>query len=147
MLLSHLRLPQPGGPDTCIYIPQEQGGPVTPPGTAFPFRRVLRIAGLRLRYSNPPQYDTHMHTQEVIIKDGHLLLGYQMVQMYIEHCSIEQCFYSESDNSNGECCYRIGFLSEDADNSIHSHNKCISPNFPNNSNIISNTMHFHPNQN
>jgi hypothetical protein len=30
-LLSHLRLPQPGGPGSRIYIPQEQGGPVIPP--------------------------------------------------------------------------------------------------------------------
>jgi hypothetical protein len=30
ILLSHLRLPQPGGPGPCIYIPQEQGGPVIP---------------------------------------------------------------------------------------------------------------------
>jgi hypothetical protein len=37
ILLSHLRLPQPGGPGHCIYIPQEQGGPVIPPGTGFPF--------------------------------------------------------------------------------------------------------------
>jgi hypothetical protein len=35
ILLSHLRLPQPGGPDPRIYIPQEQGGPVIPPGTVF----------------------------------------------------------------------------------------------------------------
>jgi hypothetical protein len=53
-LLSHLRLPQPGGPGARTYIPQEQGGPVIPPGTEFPLRRVLRLAGLRCRYSNPP---------------------------------------------------------------------------------------------
>jgi hypothetical protein len=35
ILLSHLRLPQPGGPGPCIYFPQEQGGPVIPPGTGF----------------------------------------------------------------------------------------------------------------
>jgi hypothetical protein len=35
-------------------IPQEQGGPVIPPGTGFPFCRLLRLAGLRWRYSNPP---------------------------------------------------------------------------------------------
>jgi hypothetical protein len=29
--------PQPGGPGSRIYIPQEQGGPVIPPGTGFPF--------------------------------------------------------------------------------------------------------------
>jgi hypothetical protein len=40
---------QPGGPGPLIYIPQEQGGPVILPGTGFPFRRLLRLAGLRWR--------------------------------------------------------------------------------------------------
>jgi hypothetical protein len=48
-LLSHLRLPQPGGPGSRIYIPQEQGGPAIPPGTGFPLRRLLRLSGLRWR--------------------------------------------------------------------------------------------------
>jgi hypothetical protein len=52
-LQSHLRLPQPGGQGSRIYIPQEQGGPVIPPGTGFRLRRFLRLAGLRWRYSNP----------------------------------------------------------------------------------------------
>jgi hypothetical protein len=47
------RFPEPGGPPPRIYIPQEQGGPVIPPGTGFPFRRLLRFAGLRWKYSNP----------------------------------------------------------------------------------------------
>jgi hypothetical protein len=33
---------------------EEQGGPVIPPGTGFPFRRLLRLAVLRWRYSTPP---------------------------------------------------------------------------------------------
>jgi hypothetical protein len=37
-----------------IYIPQEQGGPVIPPGTGFPFRRLLRFVGQCWRYSKPP---------------------------------------------------------------------------------------------
>jgi hypothetical protein len=45
ILLSHLRLPQPRGPSSSIYIPHEQGGPVIPPGTGFPFCRLLRLAG------------------------------------------------------------------------------------------------------
>jgi hypothetical protein len=53
-LLFRLRLPQPGGPGSRIYIPKEQGGPVIPSGTGFPLRRLLRLAGLRWRYSNPP---------------------------------------------------------------------------------------------
>jgi hypothetical protein len=53
-LLSYLRLPQPGGPVSRIYIPQEEGGPVIRPGAGFPLCRLLRLAGLRWRYSNPP---------------------------------------------------------------------------------------------
>jgi hypothetical protein len=54
-LLSHLRLPQPGGPSSCIYIPQEQSGPVIRPrGTGFPLRHLLQLAGPWWRYSNPP---------------------------------------------------------------------------------------------
>jgi hypothetical protein len=39
-LLSPLRLPQPGGPSSRIYIPQEQGSPVIPRGTGFPPNKV-----------------------------------------------------------------------------------------------------------
>jgi hypothetical protein len=46
--------PQPGVPGPRIYIPQEQAGPVIHPGTRFPFRRLLRLAGPRWRYSSPP---------------------------------------------------------------------------------------------
>jgi hypothetical protein len=42
-LLSHLRLPQPGGPGSRIYIPQEHGGPVIPPGIGFPLCRLLQL--------------------------------------------------------------------------------------------------------
>jgi hypothetical protein len=43
-LLSHLRLPQPGGPGSRIYIPRNR--------VAQLYARAL--AGLRWRYSNPP---------------------------------------------------------------------------------------------
>jgi hypothetical protein len=56
ILLPHLRLPQPGGPGSCVYIPQEQGGPVIPPGTGFPFVASYDSQGLRWRYSNPPPH-------------------------------------------------------------------------------------------
>jgi hypothetical protein len=56
--VSNSRLFQPGGPGPPIYIPQEQGDPVTriPPGAGFSFRRVLRLSGLRWRYSTPPPH-------------------------------------------------------------------------------------------
>jgi hypothetical protein len=57
-IASDSRLPQPGGPGPRIYIPQEQGGPVKPLDTGFPFRRLLRLAGLRWRYSIPPSTRT-----------------------------------------------------------------------------------------
>jgi hypothetical protein len=46
-LLSHLRLPQPGGQGSHTYVPQEQGGPVIPPGTGFPLCCLLGLAGLQ----------------------------------------------------------------------------------------------------
>jgi hypothetical protein len=60
LLSQFLRLPQPGEPGPRIYIPQEQGGPVIPPGTGFPFRRLLRLAGLRQRYSIPPPHGIYV---------------------------------------------------------------------------------------
>jgi hypothetical protein len=52
-LLSHLRLPQLGRQDSRIYIPQEQGGPVIPPGIGFPLRRLLRLARVIITLSQP----------------------------------------------------------------------------------------------
>jgi hypothetical protein len=51
--------PKRGRPDPSIYIPQEQGGHVITPGTGFPLRRLLRIAGLRWKYSKPPESELH----------------------------------------------------------------------------------------
>jgi hypothetical protein len=54
ILLFHLRLPQPGGPGPRIYIPQEQGDPVIPPGTwlqecgcenTYPFVKMASLQG------------------------------------------------------------------------------------------------------
>jgi hypothetical protein len=53
ILLSHLRLPQPGGPGPSIYIPQKQGGSVMPPGTGFPFCRLLRLSGITMEVFLP----------------------------------------------------------------------------------------------
>jgi hypothetical protein len=52
IFLSYLRLPQHGRPGSRIHIPQEQGGPVIPPGIGFPLRRFLRLARLWWRHSN-----------------------------------------------------------------------------------------------
>jgi hypothetical protein len=36
--------------------PQKQGGPDIPPGTGFPFRSLLRLAGVWRKYSNLPPH-------------------------------------------------------------------------------------------
>jgi hypothetical protein len=61
ILWSHLRLLQPGEPGPSIYIPLEQGGSVISPGIGFPFFRLLWLAGLWWRYSNPPPHGFRLH--------------------------------------------------------------------------------------
>jgi hypothetical protein len=56
--VSDSRLPEPAGTDL-----QEQGGPVMPPGTGLHFCRLLRLAGLRWRYSNQPPRGVLISTQ------------------------------------------------------------------------------------
>jgi hypothetical protein len=75
-IVSDLRLHQPGGPGPRIHIYQEQGCPITLPGTGFHFHRLLRHAGLRCRYSDPPPYGlTGLFT--VKIKDNLRLSVYR----------------------------------------------------------------------
>jgi hypothetical protein len=77
--LSASILPQPGGPGPRIYIPQEQGGLVILPGTGFPFRRLLRLAGLRWSYSNPPPHGVTVPTSEVKVKITLRLAVYRQI--------------------------------------------------------------------
>jgi hypothetical protein len=64
VIIRSRRLRQPGGPSPRIYIPHEQGGPVIPTGTGFPFPRLLRLAELRWRYSTPPPNGNHDNISE-----------------------------------------------------------------------------------
>jgi hypothetical protein len=54
--VSDLRFLELGGSGPLIYTPQEKGGPVIPPDTGFLFLLLLRLLGLRCRYSNPPPH-------------------------------------------------------------------------------------------
>jgi hypothetical protein len=56
ILLSHLRLPQPGMAGSLIYNPQEHGGPVTHQVTGFYFVAAYDSQGLRWSYSNQPPH-------------------------------------------------------------------------------------------
>jgi hypothetical protein len=57
ILLSEIRdSPNLEGQIPILISPRERCGPVMPPGTGFPFRRLLRLAVLRWRYSTPPPH-------------------------------------------------------------------------------------------
>jgi hypothetical protein len=58
ILLSHLRLPQPGRPGSRIYIPQEHGGPVLPP-----VHLVLFLSPLTTRRDCGGGILTRLHTR------------------------------------------------------------------------------------
>jgi hypothetical protein len=75
ILLPHLRLPQLGGPGPRIYIPHEQGSPVIPPGTGFPFVAsyvsqgygegiLTRLHTGLCAYSSQSQSQTHITTDD-----------------------------------------------------------------------------------
>jgi hypothetical protein len=49
---SYSRLPQTGGPGSRIYIPRNRVAQLYPQVLGSPFRRLLRLAGLRWKYSN-----------------------------------------------------------------------------------------------
>jgi hypothetical protein len=55
ILLSHTRLPQPGGPGSRIYIPPGTGW-LSYTRTGFPFRRLLRLVRLTWKYFKPPPH-------------------------------------------------------------------------------------------
>jgi hypothetical protein len=89
LLSQFFRLPQPGGPGPRIYIPQEQGGPVIPLGTGFPFCRLLQLAELRWRYSNPPRHGSQDCNSN----------GLQVYNLDADRIEI-----TSSDNFNNCCC-------------------------------------------
>jgi hypothetical protein len=65
--VSDSRLPQLVGPGSRIYILQEEGGPVIPPGTGFPFHRFLRLAGPpRCTYWSSPQTESERSESELV---------------------------------------------------------------------------------
>jgi hypothetical protein len=61
--VSDSRLHPPRGLGLHIYIHHEEGGPVIPPGTRFPFRRLLRLSGPWWRYSNPSPREEKLSTE------------------------------------------------------------------------------------
>jgi hypothetical protein len=68
--VSNLRIPKPGRPGPCIYIPQEKGGSVIPPGTGLLTTRFRRI----LEWVSELYYDRRSVGQSVLVSSPHLVL-------------------------------------------------------------------------
>jgi hypothetical protein len=91
------RLPQHGGPGLRFYIPQEQGGPVIPPRTGFPFLRLLLLAGLRWRYPTPPPPGCH--------SNAIIVLSQYISTFRTLYCSPELTVaHITSQGRSGQCC-------------------------------------------
>jgi hypothetical protein len=63
ILLSILRLPQAGGPGSCIYFPQEQVSPVTPSGIEFQVKLKFKL-----------RYGRRSVVQSILVLVSHLEL-------------------------------------------------------------------------
>jgi hypothetical protein len=104
---------QPGGPGPHIYILQEQGGPVIPPGTGFPFQCLLWLAELRWRYSYlPPRGGPNW--LQLLTGPGYNTLAQTMqkTSLALLLCSLvvmETCLFAELLLSN-DCCIVACFV-------------------------------------
>jgi hypothetical protein len=113
-----------------IYIPQEHAGPVIPPGTGFPFRSPLRLAGLRWRFSNPcphvvfnpnssPIVNSHLTSfwsERPLIKRIGIQGNICWLLLSMEMCSVPSWFptvslygivFVNAFHSNGSTCHSI----------------------------------------
>jgi hypothetical protein len=98
---------QPGRPGPRIYIPHEKGGPVIPPGTGFPFRCLLRLAGLWWRYSNPPpRGDTHSSLLRILPESRYIASTPMAQETSFYFCYV----FTESLHSNGRDADRREFI-------------------------------------
>jgi hypothetical protein len=94
-IVSDSRLPQTGRPGPRVCIPQEQGGPVMPPGTGFSFRRLLFITFLHGPHRNTVSLSLYPFVVEARLFAKPLL---------INGCCI---LISRSLRGNGSTCYNI----------------------------------------
>jgi hypothetical protein len=72
--MSHLTLPQPGRPGPRIYIPQEKGGPITPPATSL---------------SQPPESGPRIYILQEGVQHISLVRGFLLVASYNCRVTVE----------------------------------------------------------
>jgi hypothetical protein len=64
------KLPQPGGPGSCIYFYQEQGSPVISPGIGFPLPQLESKS--KSKSKSKSHYDRQSVCQSVLVSGAHL---------------------------------------------------------------------------
>jgi hypothetical protein len=121
--VSDLRRLQPWGSSPRIYIPQEQGGSVIPPGSGFTFRRLLRLAGLRWRYSNHEWLGFYLNGRLNSVAASMDMLADPTAtswfrRIYIFHFRIPGNVFLNSFPRNGSTCHNT--LTKFVPNSVHS---------------------------
>jgi hypothetical protein len=98
--LSDSILPKPGGPGSHFHFRQEQSGPVITPGTRFPFRRLLRLAG---QSQSPSQ--SHIATDgQSISKSWYRGPSGAHVQIFITLWRLPSCFCGAPSLTRGRVC-------------------------------------------
>jgi hypothetical protein len=94
--------------------PQEQGGPVIPPGIGFHFRRLLRLSGLRWRYSTSPPHGIHIYFSLSTVGWRLVLIKttrhgprrkHRFPLLLYPFFSVETCLFAELLRSNGCCIF------------------------------------------
>jgi hypothetical protein len=77
--------------------PPVTGWPSYIPGTGLPFRRLLRLAGLRWRYSNPPP---HRHVRKyTLLKTSRMWWEYtDPFIIYLTMLAVAQAMYRHTDD-------------------------------------------------
>jgi hypothetical protein len=91
ILLSHLRLSQPGGPGPPIYITQEQDSSVTPPGTGFNFVASYDSQG----YGGSILISTKSQSQSHVMTDDQSV---SMSRFQVHSGTCDQMLYSVSNH-------------------------------------------------
>jgi hypothetical protein len=103
--VSDLRVPQPGGPGPCIYIPQEQGCPVINPGTGFGILLKVKVT-LRLTVSQSVCLGIVPHL-------GHMTRNLAVSSFYI---TLGRTWWKTCPLSNNRCIQLsciVGYLTMD----------------------------------
>jgi hypothetical protein len=96
------------GPVPHIYISQKEDGPVIPPGSGFPFRRLLRLAVLQWRYLTlPPHGPLNCSELSFLLHSVSVSTEICCVKIWFPRIHLHGNVFVNSIPSNGSTCHNI----------------------------------------